>query len=138
MPALYLPSGAQHAPSALNLTQQTHEQMSTQHPLDLAIEHIKDHWREIKTLRRVAKQFLVDPGNLARAFRLKEGITAKQFIDEQRKEHVLARLKSGKLLFYEIGLEIGFKKDYAFTRWATRAFGMSLTEMRGNRRRGKK
>ena len=116
----------------------TFKPMSGAHPLEQAIEYIRAHGLEIKTLRSVAQKFSVDPGNLARAFRLKEGVTAKQFIDEKKKLHVLARLESNSHLYYEIGYEVGFTKDYAFSRWAKPVFGVSLTELQGKRGRRKK
>jgi AraC-like DNA-binding protein len=81
-----------------------------------AIDYIKSHWREGKTLKEIAQMHRVDPGNLARAFRTKEGTTIKTFVDEKRKEYVMRALKDSSPFGYEIGAELGFTSDLAFYR----------------------
>jgi iron complex transport system substrate-binding protein len=90
----------------------------------------KANWREGKTLKEVADLFRVDAGNLERAFRNREGMTVKQFIDQRRKAHVMSRLQNKTVLGYEIGTELGFADDMAFYRWVRRAFGISFAELR--------
>ncbi len=95
-----------------------------------AILHIKSHWKLGKSLKEVAEHYRIDAGNLARAFRKREGISIKQFADHKRKEYVLTRLKKGFVLGFEIGAELGFANDLAFYRWVKRAFGVSFAELR--------
>lgn len=104
-------------------------------PLRQAIAYIKEHWRKFTTVRAVAKKFSLDPANLVRAFREQERTTAKRFVDEKRIRHVRTKLSLGKQLGYEIGNEIGFKKDYRFYRWVKRAFGKGVKELGGKKRK---
>lgn len=97
---------------------------------DPAILHLKSHWKSGKSLKEVAEQHALDSGNLERAFRKREGMTIKQFIDQKRKQYVLARLTKGFVLGFEIGDELGFADDLAFYRWVKRALGVSFAELR--------
>lgn len=98
--------------------------------MQAAIKNLKSEWRSGKSLKEIAHLHRVDAGNLERAFRKQEGMTVKQFVDQKRKEHVLARLSDKKFLGYAIGAELGFANDLAFYRWVKRAFGMSFVELR--------
>ncbi len=100
-----------------------------------AIHYLQSHWREGQTLKEVAELHRVDAGNLDRIFRNQEGMTIKQFIDQQRKEHVLLRLTNKAILGYAIGAELGFANDLAFYRWVKRAFGVSFSVLRAQMRR---
>ena len=95
-----------------------------------AIRHLKTNWHDGKTLKEVAHLYGLDAGNLERAFRKQEGMTVKQFIDQKRKEHVLACLANRTILGYAIGAELGFANDLAFYRWVKRAFGVSFLALR--------
>lgn len=97
---------------------------------DPAILHLKSHWKLGKSLKEVAEHYRLDAGNLARAFHKREGVTIKQFVDAKRKHYVIARLKKGFVLGFEIGNELGFADDLAFYRWVKRAFGVSFAELR--------
>lgn len=88
-----------------------------------AIKYIKAHWQDGKSLKEIAGQFGVNPGNLERAFRRSQGITVKRYIDEKRVRFVLAVLSKTRMLGYEIGAKLGFKSDRAFYRWVRHAFG---------------
>ena len=103
-------------------------------PKPLAIEqavlHLKSRWRDGKSLKEVAELYRVDPGNLERLFRNREGMTIKHFIDQRRKEHVTSRLAHKTMRGYEIGDELGFADDLAFYRWVKRAFGISFAALR--------
>ena len=107
--------------------------MSYQTAIDQAIEYIRLDWKQGKTLQEIANMYGVDPGNLDRVFRNAEGITEKHFVDQMRKEYVLARLKLDAVLGYEIGQELGFQDDLSFYRWVKRAFGVCLHELRAQR-----
>lgn len=104
--------------------------MPKQTAIARAIGFLKTNWLDGKSLKEVAYLHGVDAGNLERAFRRQEGMTVKQFVDQKRKEHVLARLSEKKFLGYAIGAELGFANDLAFYRWVKRAFGMSFVELR--------
>lgn len=95
-----------------------------------AIRFIKARWREGKTLKEIAQLHGVDAGNLERAFRRREGVTIKQFIDRQRKDYLLPHLGDSMLYGHEIGTVLGFPNKRAFYRWVERAFGISLTALR--------
>ena len=88
-----------------------------------AIDYIKTHWKEGKTLKEIAHMHRIDPANLARAFRTKEGITVKAFVNEKRKKYVLKALSTSDVFGYEIGHELGFTSHLAFYQWTRRAFG---------------
>jgi AraC-like DNA-binding protein len=81
-------------------------------------------------LKEVAELFSVDAGNLERAFHSREGVTVKQFIDQQRKKYVTSRLADKGVRGYEVGAELGFTDDLAFYRWVKRAFGISFVKLR--------
>ncbi len=100
-----------------------------------AINYVKSHWREGRTLKEVAERHDVDAGNLDRAFRHQQGMTIKHFVDERRKEHVSSRLAKRFMLGYEIAAELGFANDLAFYRWVRRAFGVSFSTLRAQMRR---
>ncbi|MDZ7369487.1 MAG: AraC family transcriptional regulator [candidate division KSB1 bacterium] len=104
--------------------------MSKPTAIERAIKYIKVNWREGKTLKEVAERCGVDAGNLERAFRNREGVTIKHYVDTLRQEYVLARLADKNVLGYEVGTELGFANDLAFYRWVKRAFGVSLDELR--------
>ena len=103
--------------------------------LEQAVLHLKSHWRDGKSLKELAELFSVDAGNLERAFRGREGMTVKHFVDERRKEHVSSRLADKGVRGYEIGAELGFANDLAFYRWVNRAFGVSFVKLRAQARR---
>jgi two-component system response regulator YesN len=103
--------------------------------IERAIKYIKAHWREGKTLKEVAELYRVDAGNLERAFKTREGVTFKQFVDERRKAHVVSRLAKKTAFGYEIGAELGFANGRAFYRWVQRAFGVAFAELRKRARR---
>jgi methylphosphotriester-DNA--protein-cysteine methyltransferase len=95
-----------------------------------AIKYIKANWRKGKTLKEVAELYRVNAGNLERAFRKREEMTVKQFVDQRRKAYVVSRL-TGKTMFgYEIGAELGFANGRAFYDWVQRAFGISFATLR--------
>ena len=102
-------------------------------PIDRAVEFIRKHWKEGKALKQIAALYGVDPGNLARAFRKREGKTVKEFIDGKRKEHVLELIAKKNLFGHEIGTELGFADDLAFYRWVKRAFDIPFTKLRTRR-----
>ncbi len=81
-------------------------------------------------MKEIADLYRLDSGNLERAFRKREGITFKQFVDEKRKAHVISRLADKMVFGYEIGAELGFANGRAFYRWVQRAFGVSFAELR--------
>jgi methylphosphotriester-DNA--protein-cysteine methyltransferase len=97
--------------------------------IERAIKYIKANWREGKTLKEVAELYRVDAGNLERAFKNREGMTCKQFVDERRKAYVVSRLTKKSAFGYEIGEELGFANGRAFYRWVQRAFGVSFAEL---------
>lgn len=98
-------------------------------PIAQAIQYLKTNWRNGKTLKEIADLYRVDAGNLDRAFRHQTGMTSKHFIDQQRKQHVAARLESNTR-GYALGAELGFVNDLAFYRWVKRAFGVSFSALR--------
>ena len=98
--------------------------------IEQAIQYIKTNWKQGKTLKEIAQIHRVDPGNLARAFRAKEGTTVKAFVDEKRKQYVLQTIKDSNPFAYEIGAELGFSNDLAFYRWVKRAFGIPFAQLR--------
>ena len=98
--------------------------------IERAINDIKSNWREGKTVKEVAGRYGVDAGNLERAFRNREGVTIKQFVDQRRKAYVMARLQNKTRFGYELGAELGFANGRAFYRWVTRAFGIAFAELR--------
>lgn len=104
--------------------------MPKQTAIARAIDFLKANWLDGKSLKEIAHLHRVDAGNLERAFRKQEGMTVKQFVDQKRKEHVLARLADKKFLGYAIGAELGFANDLAFYRWVKRAFGVSFAKLR--------
>lgn len=91
---------------------------------------IKSNWRKGNSLKEVAQRYGVDAGNLERAFHRREGVTIKQFIDQQRKAYLLSRLADPKIFGHEIGTALGFPNKRAFYRWVKRAFGISFTALR--------
>ena len=95
-----------------------------------ALRFIKTEWRRGKSLKEVAQHYRVDAGNLERAFHRREGVTIKQFIDQQRKNYLLARLADPRIFGHEIGAEMGISKKRAFYRWVQRAFGISFAALR--------
>ncbi len=102
---------------------------------DKAIDYIKSNWKKGGNLKQVALLHGLDPGNLARAFRTREGVTAKKYVDSCRKMHLLEQISRTQRLGFEIGAELGFVDDLAFYRWVKRAFGIPLTELRGTKGR---
>ncbi len=98
--------------------------------IERAIKYIKANWREGKTLKEVAELYRIDAGNLERAFKNREGMTFKKFIDERRKAQVVSRLANKAILGYELGAELGFANGRAFYRWVERAFGVAFAELR--------
>lgn len=98
--------------------------------IERAIRYIKANWRKGKTLKEVAELYSVDAGNLERAFKNREGMTFKQFVDERRKAHVTFRVADKTVFGYEIGAELGFAGELAFYRWVKRAFGVSFAKLR--------
>lgn len=95
-----------------------------------AMRFIKAEWRNGKSLKEVAQRYHMDAGNLERAFHRREGVTIKQFIDQQRKSYLLARLGDPKIFGHEIGTAMGFPQKRAFYRWVQRAFGISFVALR--------
>lgn len=95
-----------------------------------ALRDLKYNWRDGKTLKEIADRHRVDAGNLERAFRNREGMTAKQYVDRQRKAHVVLRLTNKTVFGYEIGAELGFAGEVAFYRWVKRVFGISFAQLR--------
>ena len=81
-------------------------------------------------MKEVADRYRLDSGNLERAFKNREGVTFKQFVDERRKAHVVSRLTKKTVFGYEIGAELGFADELAFYRWVKRAFGVPFTTLR--------
>ncbi len=97
---------------------------------DRAIAHILVSWKNGRTLKSVAAEFDVDPGNLDRLFRKRHGMTVSAFVSHKRKEYVIQRLQDGRAFGYEIGAELGFVNDWSFYRWAKRAFGVPFAQLR--------
>lgn len=106
--------------------------MSKNSAIENAINYIKSSWRSGRTLKEIAEFHGVDSGNLERCFRNREGMTVKQFTDQQRKEYVRTALNDKLILGYEIGSDLGFTDDLAFYRWVKRAFGKSFAALRAN------
>ncbi|MCI0690482.1 AraC family transcriptional regulator [candidate division KSB1 bacterium] len=98
--------------------------------IERAIKYVKANWREGKTLKEVAELYRIDAGNFERAFKNREGMTFKQFVDERRKAHVVSRLTKKSVFGYEIGVELGFADGVAFYRWVKRAFGVTFAKLR--------
>jgi methylphosphotriester-DNA--protein-cysteine methyltransferase len=98
--------------------------------IERAIKYIKANWRAGKTLKEVAELHGVNAGNLERAFRNREGVTIKYYVDQRRKTYVMAQLKNKTHFGYEIGAELGFANGRAFYRWVKRAVGVSFATLR--------
>lgn len=98
--------------------------------IEKAVHYIKTHWKEGKTLKEVAQMHGVDPGNLARVFKEADGITVKEFLDRKRMEYVKTVVETDHLYGYEIGAVLGFQNEFAFYRWARRAFGVPFRTLR--------
>jgi methylphosphotriester-DNA--protein-cysteine methyltransferase len=98
--------------------------------IERAMRYIKSNWREGKSLKEIADFYRVDAGNLERAFRHREGVTVKQFVDQKRKAHVTSGITDKAVFGYEIGAELGFVNALAFYRWVRRAFGVSFAKLR--------
>ncbi|MBI5475812.1 MAG: helix-turn-helix transcriptional regulator [Ignavibacteriales bacterium] len=94
-----------------------------------AVEYIKQNWKEGRSLKEIAKIHKVDPGNLEREFRSKEGITVKHFTDNMKREFLQKLISEDHRYGYEMGLKLGFKNDRAFYRWVKHAFGCSFREL---------
>ncbi|MBI5470835.1 MAG: AraC family transcriptional regulator [Ignavibacteriae bacterium] len=97
--------------------------------LEQAIVHIKERWREGKTLKEIAHLYRVDQSNLARAFRKTQQCTFKQYTDLRRTEHVQVRLVRNNVLGYQLAAELGFPTDHSFYRWVKRTLGVSFTRL---------
>ena len=95
-----------------------------------ALRFIKTRWRAGKSLKEVAQRYGVDAGNLERAFHRREGVTIKQFIDQQRKAYLRARLDGAARYGHEIGTQMGFPNKRAFYRWVKRVFSVSFVALR--------
>lgn len=110
--------------------------MSKTSALASAIAFLKTDWRQGKSLKEVAAMFGIDAGNLDRAFRKQEGVPAKEFINQKRKERLLLLITDHTRYGHEIGTALGFPNGFAFYRWVKRAFGVSFTELRAQARSG--
>ncbi len=104
--------------------------MSKSSSIEQAIHYIKSKWKEGKSLKEIAEWYRVDSGNLDRAFRNREGMTVKQFVDKKRKAYLVSGLTKAHARGNEFGAELGFPNDLAFYRWVKRAFGVSFTKLR--------
>ena len=104
--------------------------MPTPSGIQKAIDYIKANWKEGRTLKEIASIHRIDPGNLARAFRAKEGATFKEYMDGKRKQYVTETLRNSGQFGYEIGADLGFKSDLAFYRWTKRTFGTKFSGLR--------
>ena len=104
--------------------------MPTPSGIPKAIDYIKTNWKEGSTLKEIAQMHSVDAGNLARAFRAREGVTFKAFMDEKRKQYVTQTLEDSGQFGYEIGAGLGFRSDLAFYRWVKRTFGTKFSRLR--------
>jgi methylphosphotriester-DNA--protein-cysteine methyltransferase len=98
-----------------------------------AIHHIRQRWREGKTLKEVALMYHVDAGNLDREFKRRAKMTFVAFMDGRRKAHVLKALKGPRVFGYELGDQLGFPSALAFYRWVGRAFGVGFLRLRQSR-----
>ncbi len=79
--------------------------------------------------RNVAAEFDVDPGNLDRLFRQRQGMTVSVFVSHQRKKYVIERLQDGRA-FGEMGPSWGSRKRLVVYRWVKRAFGVPFAQLR--------
>ena len=102
---------------------------SSESRIKQAIDDIKTNWWQGRSLKEIASHYRLDAGNLARAFRNREGMTVKRYLDDRRREYVKRRIADPKVLGYEIGAELGFTDDLAFYRWVKRAFGVSFVKL---------
>jgi AraC-like DNA-binding protein len=98
---------------------------------DAGIEFILRHWQDGLTLKAVAGDHGLDPGDLDREFKERCGATVHVFVNERRKEHVVRRITEGGVYAYQIGFELGFRSDWSFYRWVRRAFGISFVRLKG-------
>lgn len=105
--------------------------MGTSRKVREAIFYIKNSWKEGKSLKEISAMFNLHPANLERAFREHEDITVKAYIDQHRKEFVLAVLRRSEILGYVLGKELGFPTGLAFYRWVKRVFGKSFKKLNG-------
>lgn len=103
--------------------------MSLQSPIDHAIEYTRKSWTKGEKLKEISGKFHVDPGNLARAFRNRYGITIKKFVDNKRRRVVHDLLKRRGIPGYLIAQELGMSEQ-TFYRWVKRVMGRSLRDLR--------
>ena len=104
---------------------------------DDAIMSIRNQWKRGLTLKAVAAEYGVDPGDLDRVFRRKYGVTAFAYVRSRREAYLLDRLADTEVYGYEIGSELGFFDDWSFYRWVKRGFGISFTRLRSKVVKGK-
>lgn len=97
-----------------------------------AIDYLKSNWQRVHTLQDLADDFGIDPANLTRHFRQREGTTPKRFLNGERRKFVMDRVNEGAMLGYEIGAQLGFPDDISFYRWVRREFGIPLRELQAN------
>lgn len=103
---------------------------STKHSrIDKAIAHILAHWKKGETLKEIAALYDVDPGNLDRAFRVRQGITGKAYVDKMRAGYVKSRISQNHIMGYEVAAELGFRSDFSFYRWVRRVFRVPFTQL---------
>ncbi len=57
---------------------------------DKGLAYFVNHWQEGRTLKDVAAEFCVDPGNLDRIFRQRYGMTVGAYVNKRRQEHVVS------------------------------------------------
>jgi len=99
-------------------------------PVTLAMEHIRENFRERLTVGAIARVARVSEGHLARLFKRQTGQTVVQFVNHLRVEEAKRLLVAERLQVAEVAFECGFDSIPYFNRLFRRMAGMPPREFR--------
>jgi len=99
-------------------------------PVTLAMEHIRENFRERLAVGAIACVARVSEGHLARLFKRETGQTVVQFVNHLRVEEAKRLLVAERLQVAEVAFECGFESIPHFNRLFRRMAGMPPLEFR--------
>lgn len=98
--------------------------------IDVALQYIKEHYREDISLEKVASVVFLNPAYFSQLFKQKTGLGYKEYVTSLRLEQAKLLLLNTRLKLTEIAECIGYQDMRHFTQMFRRRYQLTPTEYR--------
>lgn len=104
------------------------ENNNTNYLIKVAVEYIKEHFREDISLETIAKNIFITPGYLSLLFKQETGVNFLEYLHKYRIQKAKEYFRNKLLKNYEVSQMVGYTNEKYFSQMFKRYTGLTPTQ----------